>query len=80
MRFVPQMSRNCPHIQLLYAWHAQYAHAFFLSIFVNVENKGSLNYIPKLEIRVRSPSPAPFQYKAIRRTTAAVSNSVIDAD
>ncbi len=44
------MSRNYLQLQLLDAWHAQYAHEFFLSIFVNVENKGSLNYIPKLKV------------------------------
>ncbi len=54
------MSRNYLRLQLLDAWHAQYAHAFFLSIFVSVADKGRMNYIPKLEIRVRSPSPAPF--------------------
>ncbi len=59
MQPVPQMSRNYLHIQLLDAWHAQYAHAVLLSIFVNVVNKGSRNYIPKLVIRVRFPSPAP---------------------
>jgi len=50
MQPVPQMSRNYLHFQLLDAWHAHYAHAFFLSTFVNVENKGSLNYIPKLKV------------------------------
>ncbi len=56
MQPVPQMSRNYLHFQLLDAWHAHYAHAFFLSTFVNVENKGSLNYIPKLKVASSIPA------------------------
>ena len=32
------------------AHDAHYALAFFLSVFVSVENKGSLGYIPKLDV------------------------------
>ncbi len=42
-------------IELARAQHAQRAHQLFLSIFVNVVSKGSLNYIPKLEIAGSSP-------------------------
>ncbi|MBA3514167.1 MAG: hypothetical protein H0T77_07330 [Pyrinomonadaceae bacterium] len=55
VQLVPQMSRNYLQLQLLDPWHAQYAHAFFLSILVNVESKGSLNYIPKLKVAGSSP-------------------------
>ncbi len=60
MGFVPQMSRNEVQVELPKAQHARYARAFLLGIFLSVENKGRLNYIPKLVIRVRFPSPAPF--------------------
>ncbi len=59
MGFVPQMSRNEVQVELPKAQHARYARAFLLGIFLSVENKGCLNYIPKLVIRVRSSSPAP---------------------
>jgi hypothetical protein len=57
---VPQ---NVPQRYAYQAAHARYAvHArtFLLSGFVSVENKEFCIYLPKLVIRVRFPSPAPF--------------------
>ena len=57
---VPQ---NVPQRYADQAAHARYAvHAriFLLGGFVSVENKESCIYLPKLVIRVRFPSPAPF--------------------
>ena len=50
MGFVPQMSRNELQIRLSRAQHAQYAHAFFLSISVSVANKGRPDQLPKLKV------------------------------
>jgi hypothetical protein len=62
MRFVPQISRSYSQIQLLHAWHAQYAHAFFLSTFVNVENKGSLSCVETVGVWGSNPlARAPQQ-------------------
>src|SRR6266496_5443254 len=47
---VPQMSRSDLQIELSTAQYAQYAHTFFLSIFVSVANKGCPDQIPKLEV------------------------------
>jgi hypothetical protein len=44
------MSRNEVQIRLSTAQHAHYAHAFFLSIFVSVANKGRLDQLPKLKV------------------------------
>ncbi len=60
------MSRNYLHLQLLYAWHAQYAHEFFLSICVSVVNKESLNYIPKLKV---ASSILVARSKMLRKTS-----------
>lgn len=52
---VPQMSHNDVQIQRNSAHKAQDAHVILLSTFVNVENKASVYYIPKLVVRVRFP-------------------------
>jgi len=44
------MSHNDLRIRRATAHHAQYARAVFLSVFVSVENKGRLDYIPKLKV------------------------------
>ena len=54
---VPQRYANQAH----HARDAVHARTFFLSDFVNVENKGVVIQIPKLVIRVRFPSPAPLR-------------------
>ena len=53
---VPQRYANQP----LHARYAAHARTFFLNDFVSGENKGVVIQIPKLVIRVRFPSSAPF--------------------
>ena len=48
---VPQRHAN----QAMHARYAVHARTFFLSDFVSVENKGSLDQIPKLEVAGSSP-------------------------
>jgi hypothetical protein len=57
---IPQMSHSDLQKEHRRAHDAHYALAFFLGVFVSVENKGLLGYILKLVVRVRFPSPAPF--------------------
>ena len=53
---VPQRDAN----QAAHARYAVHARIFLLGGFVSVENKECCIYLPKLVIRVRFPSPAPF--------------------
>ena len=66
MGFVPQMSRNEVQVELLKAQHARYARAFLLGIFLSVENKGCLNYIPKLKV---ASSILVARSKMLRKTS-----------
>ena len=53
---VSQMSRNEVQIRLSTAHHAHYAHAFFLSVFVSVGNKGHQDQLPKLKVASSIPA------------------------
>ncbi len=66
MGFVPQMSRNEVQVELPKAQHARYARAFLLGIFLSVENKGRLNYIPKLKV---ASSILVARSKMLRKTS-----------
>src|SRR5258706_15983176 len=59
---VPQRCAN----QAMHARYAQHACIFLVSGFVSVENKERCIYLPKLVIRVRFPSPAPFSSRILK--------------